>query len=127
MTQDTYESLNSSLMVLAPLAIIFFILGIVVFAITVAYIIRLWLVQSATFRIQQDLADIRNHLMGYQTIEPQAGLVEEPEQEVEQASAEPIQRRKKIAFGPPRKVFIWIAVSIPILLLVLFITNLVQY
>jgi len=115
MNSSTSNSLENMLMTITPLTIFFFIFGIVAFGVCVAYVIRLWLVQTATFQIQRDLADIKNHMLGYdiQTAErvlPQA---------VENGYVEPIPVKQKMVIKAPRKVFIWISVAVPVLLICL--------
>lgn len=122
MNQQNYESFNDTLMALAPFALLFFIIGIIACIVAIAYLIRLWLVQTATFQIQKDVEDIRNHLLGYQVEE----VASDVPQAVEHGSIEPIKPKQKNELTPPRKVFLWLAVSIPVLIIGLIVAILVQ-
>lgn len=113
-TSNTFENL---LMTVTPFTVFFFIFGFMSFCVCVAYVIRLWLVQTATFQIQRDLADIKNHMLGYdtqsvETVIPQA---------VENGYVEPIPVKPKKEIKAPRKVFIWILVAAPVLLVCLVV------
>ena len=122
MRQQSYDSFSDAFMILTPFAVLFFIIGIIAFIVAIAYLIRLWLVQTSTFQIQKDVADIRDHLLGYQTDEVRANFP----QAVENGSVVPIKEKRKVEFKPLRKAFIWIAISIPVLLIGLIIAILVQ-
>jgi len=117
MRQSPTESLNDAFMTLTPFAIFFFIFGTVAFAVAIAYIIRLWLTQTATFQIQKDVADIRNHLLGYQVED----ITPTMPPTVDNGYVEPLQPKKELEFKRPRKLFLWVSLSIPILIICLFI------
>jgi len=122
MRQQSYDSFNEAFMVLTPFAVLFFIIGIIAFILAIAYLIRIWLVQTATFQIQKDVADIRDHLLGYQIEEVRPNFP----QAVENGSVEPIKEKSKLELKPLRKAYIWIAISIPVLLIGLIIAIFVQ-
>ena len=63
MNKSSYDPISDMFTTLAPIGIIFFIVGLVFFIIGIAYIVRLWFVQTATFEIQRDLAEIKGHLL----------------------------------------------------------------
>lgn len=100
----------------APYAIAFFIFGIFAFIVWISYIIRLWLVQTATFQIQEDLADIKDHILGNNVENTQPDL----QLTVENATSVVEIPKKKIELKP-RKPFLWIALGIPVLLVVLVV------
>lgn len=119
MTQTSSDVLASSFQTLEPMMVMFFIFGIVAFAVSIAYVIRLWLVQTATFQIQEDLREIRNHLIGAENDELriQTSKLEShvSDEEKKAILAEDIAKLR------PRRVFVWLAIAIPILLIVLLI------
>lgn len=102
---------------LAPIAVIFFIIGIIAFAVFIAYIIRIWLVQTATLQMQKDLEDIKNHILGVRNeeIQPQSSDAEVyiSDEEKKAILAENMKNLK------PRRAFVWLAVAIPVLLIAL--------
>ncbi len=61
MNQQGYEVINETSG--TPLVILFIVIGTIAFIVMVAYLVRLWLVQSATFKMQKDLAEIKEHLL----------------------------------------------------------------
>lgn len=104
----------------APLAIISFIIGTIVIVITIAYIVRLWLVQTAIFQMRDDLTEIKTHLVN-NTIRENS--------KVEDADIKNyVPEVKKTPYGvrvvsrlKSRPVFLWLTLSIPILLLILLV------
>lgn len=63
MNYQSNDTFTNFLFAESPLsALAFFIWGIFTL-ITIAYIIRLWLVQTATFKIRRDLEEIKNYLV----------------------------------------------------------------
>ena len=63
MNKSSYDPLGEMFTNLNLIGAIFFIVVFIFFVIGIAYIVRLWFVQSATFQMQKDLAEIRDHLM----------------------------------------------------------------
>jgi len=74
MNKSSYDPLGEMFTNLNPISTIFFIVVFIFFVIGTAYIVRLWFVQSATFQIQKDLAEIRDHLIQ----SADKGIVSEP-------------------------------------------------
>lgn len=118
MKQTSSNVLYDAFMQLTPLIGLSFILGVLIFGIAIAYVIRLWLVQTATFQIQRDLADIKELLASNRGLERE---VSETHRATEENEEGPIPALKKIAFRRPRKLFIWVSIAIPVLLIVLII------
>jgi hypothetical protein len=106
---------------LAPASVMFFIIGIVAFAISIAYTIRLWLVQTATLQMQEDLRDIKNYLLSNQEVtnQPQSSddEVYVSDEEKKAILAENYRKMK------PRRAYVWLAAAIPALLIVLMIVQ----
>jgi cell division protein FtsL len=117
MNQSSLDTLNHTLMTISSLAVILFIFGIAACVIAIAYLIRLWLVQTATFQIQKDVADIRDHVLGLD-IENE---VPSTQRIVKNGYIEPLVTKSKIEFKKPRKIFLWVAITIPLLLICLVI------
>jgi hypothetical protein len=118
-TNDPFFDLIQSL---EPVAIIFFLFGIIAFAIFIAYTIRLWLVQTATFQMQKDLEDIRNHLLGIKddevVVQPSDVEAYVSKDERKAILAEDLKELR------PRPIFIALAIGIPVLLIILiFVLN----
>jgi len=89
-----------------------------------AYIVRLWFVQTATFNIEKDVADIRDHLFGLDAPVKDAkpSSIAElkdyiPEDEKRALVSQSIAKLK------PRRAFMWIALSIPALLIILVVLS----
>jgi len=107
-----------------PVDTTFFIVGIIAFIIWIAYIIRLWFVQTATFNIEKDVADIRDHLLGLDapTKDVKPSIVAElkdyvPEEERKERVNESIAKNK------PRPFFLWLMLLVPIALVIVVIIN----
>lgn len=117
MKQSYSDALYDYFITIASSTIIFIILGIIALFVAIAYVIRLWLVQTATFKIQKDVADIRDHILGLDIEDS----VSKPAQHIKKGYVEPLAIRKKIEFKRPRQVFLWLTILIPVLLLFLII------
>jgi len=63
MNKSSYDPLTEMFTTFAPIGVIFFIVAFLFFVIGIAYIVRLWFVQTATFQIQKDLAEIKDYLI----------------------------------------------------------------
>lgn len=114
MNKNASDQLIDIFQGLTPIAIIIFLFAVIFVAIAIAYAIRLWLVQTATFQIRQDLADIRAYLIKDESEHPVAGPLVIAENTIAQA---PIVR-SKLVIKKPRKAFMWVALAIPILLII---------
>lgn len=62
LTTDLNTILNDMLAPLVPLFFALMILGLVAVVMAIAYFIRVWSVQSATLKMQKDIADIKRLL-----------------------------------------------------------------
>lgn len=122
-----FDMFWSLLLTSSSIAVFFWLSGIVFFAVWIAYIIRLWLVQTAIFDMRKDVADIRDHLLGYQV----EAIAPNRPQVIDDGEVTPITRRKFIDMDKlidiksTRKIYLWIAASIPILIIALFILNII--
>ena len=108
---DMFQAIN-------PIGVTLFIVGVICVAVAIAYTIRLWLVQTATFQIQKDLADIKTHLIG--SVSEDAVVV--PLAVIESTDVQAPITPNKLSIKKPRKVFMWIAITIPVLIIVFVIT-----
>jgi len=63
MNKSSYDPVGEMFTNLHPISLVFLIIGLIFFLIGIAYIVRLWFVQTATFEIQRDLAEIKDHLL----------------------------------------------------------------
>ena len=121
MNNNTNNIFYDLLMAAAPATVMFYIVIFTAIVISVAYAIRLWMVQTATFQMQKDIEEIKNHLVGsrVENVEIERPNLSEyvSEEEIKAARAEEIARLK------PRKAFVWIACAIPLLLIALVILS----
>lgn len=90
---------------------IYSILFFAIFLIWLAYIIRLWLVQTAMFQIQTDLAEIKDKLLEASDND-KTSMGTAVQEEDESVS---VSDKNKFKFKKPRLVFLWIAATIPLL------------
>jgi len=105
---------------IVPFAVLFFIIGIIAFTIMIAYIVRLWLTQTATFQIQKDIADIHDHILGLDVNDNVPTLP----QAVRDGNVKPLVAKKQFEFKRPRQLFIWIAaIAIPVLLIIFIVIS----
>jgi uncharacterized membrane protein len=102
----------------AEFAVFFFIFGMATFAIAIAYIIRLWLTQTAIFQLQKDVEKIKDHLLDLGVV----NNVPERPKVIENESAKPLITKQKIELKRLGKFYVWLVVAIPVLLICLIIT-----
>lgn len=62
LTTDPNTILTDMLAPLVPLFFVLMVLGLVAVVMAIAYFIRVWSVQSATLKMQKDIADIKRLL-----------------------------------------------------------------
>ncbi|MDB5180097.1 MAG: hypothetical protein JWN12_729 [Candidatus Saccharibacteria bacterium] len=63
MNQSYPDNLNRFFLTLEGMAALAVLIGLILFVLLIVFILRAWQVQTATFKLQQDLEEIKDHLM----------------------------------------------------------------
>jgi len=120
MKQTSSDAFTAYFNTLTPIDFLFAAILFVFIVLMITYIIRVWLVQTATFKIQQDLQDIKNHLMPTR---------EEPVKIPVQEQVVAIQADKtseldvpKVAKNPS-KTFLWLLAAIVLIFIIVMVIN----
>lgn len=117
------EAFYQSIMSLSAAAALFYLFIILAFSFYIAYLIRMWLVQTAMFDIRDSLVEISEHLRGVpagESVQDGNHSVEELRNYVtkEERRAQAAARFEKLK---PRRIYLWAAAAIPVLLIILVI------
>ena len=102
-----------------PIAVTLFIVGVICVVVAIAYTIRLWLTQTATFQMQKDIAEIKNHLLDINF----KADVSEPLVANDNSDIETSAVKNKVKIKLPRKLFIFLSATIPLLLIWFYIIS----
>ena len=119
MIQQSSVALPPALILITSFGTIFFILGIIAFIIMIVYVIRLWLTQTATFQMQKDIADIKNYLLNINF----KADVSKPLEAIDNSDIETSAVKNKVKIKLPRKLFIFLSATIPLLLIWFYIIS----